>query len=56
MDLRQLAALLIACLTLGAVVLAYMYATREQRAERRGWKRSLRRSRQRAAERRANGA
>jgi Flp pilus assembly protein TadB len=51
MEVRQIAALIIALLTIACVAGAFLYGTRESRAERRGYKRSersrLRRSKER---------
>jgi hypothetical protein len=54
MEIRQIAALLIALLTLACIVGGFLYATRDSRAERRGQNRSerlrLRRSKERILE------
>jgi hypothetical protein len=42
MEVRQIAALIIALLTIGCIAASFLYATRESRAERRGYKRSER--------------
>jgi CHASE3 domain sensor protein len=54
MEVRQIAALLIALLTIAVVIGAFLYATRESRAERRsnirGERSRVRRSKERLAE------
>jgi hypothetical protein len=54
MEVRQIAALIIALLTFACLVGAFLYVTRELRADRRGYKRSersrLRRSKERVTE------
>lgn len=54
MEVRQIAALIIALLTIACLVGTYLYATRDSRADRRRWRRSdqlrLRRNKERIME------
>jgi hypothetical protein len=54
MEVRQIAALIIALLTIGCLLGSYLYATRESRSDRRRYRRSERlrslRSKERIAE------
>jgi hypothetical protein len=51
MEVRQIAALLIALFTLACLAGLFLYATRESRAERRAYKRSQQRRSRRSRER-----
>jgi CRISPR/Cas system Type II protein with McrA/HNH and RuvC-like nuclease domain len=51
MEVRQIAALIIALLTIVCLGGAFLYATRESRADRRGYKRSARLRARRSKER-----